>query len=407
MSPQKPIIILGGGTGGLVAANELKKKAGKNARVILIDKNKMHIYAPAFLYLMLGKRRAEKIQKPLSLLEKKGVEIVNEEIVKIDPASKTVKTQGGDYTYDYLIISLGAELAPENISGLAQGGYNLYDLKEVERLRDDLKNFAACLRQGYGGQSGKVAIVISSLPFKCPAVPYEAAFLLDEYFQKKGVRDKTEINIFTPEALPMPAAGPENGKIIRAMLEARNIKFNPEVQLVSVDPDAKRIAFEKNRNESFDLLVYVPPHKGPKVVRESGIGNEMGWIPVDGRTLKTKHENVFAIGDVAIITLVSGKPLPKAGVFAHFEAEVVVRNIISEIKGLPAKKEYDGHAFCFLELGFGKAGFASGNFYAEPTPVVKLRRPGRIWHWSKLLFEKYWLWRWFKLCLQNNILIYE
>lgn len=188
MNSQKTIIILGGGTGGLVAANELKKKAGKMAKVILIDKNKTHVYAPAFLYLMLGKRRTQKIQKPLSLLEKKGIEVVNEEIIKIDPASKTVKTQGGDYRYDYLIISLGAELAPEKIPGLSQGGHNLYELEGVERLRDDLKHFAG----------GKVAIVVASLPFKCPAAPYEAAFLLDEYFQRKDAGKRTKINIYTP-----------------------------------------------------------------------------------------------------------------------------------------------------------------------------------------------------------------
>ena len=385
MNLQKTIIILGGGTGGLVAANKLKKKAGKNARVILIDKSQNHIYAPSFLWLMLGKRRAEKIQKPLSLLKRKGVEVVNGEVVRIDPANKVVRTRSSDYKYDYLIISLGAELAPEKISGLAQSGYNLYELREVERLRDDLKNF----------QGGKIAIAISSLPFKCPAAPYEAAFLLDEYFQKKGIRDKTEISIFTPEMLPMPAAGPENGEAIKAMVEARNIKFNPEVQLVSVDQNTKKLIFEKNKEEDFNLLVYVPSHQGPKVIKDSEIGNEMGWIPVDKKTLKTKYENVFAIGDIAAITLVSGKPLSKAGVFAHFEAEVVVENIISEIKGLPVKKEYDGHAFCFLELGFGKAGFASGNFYADPAPIVKMKRPGRIWHLGKILFEKYWLWKWF------------
>jgi sulfide:quinone oxidoreductase len=383
MTEQKTIIILGGGTGGLVAANELSKKIGKRAKIILIDKNKNHIFAPAFLYLMLGKRRVEKIQKSLSLLKRKGIEVINEEIIRIDPTSKTVKTKHGNYAYDYLIISLGAELAPEKVPGLMQSGYNLYDLREVERLRDDLRDFTG----------GKVTIVISSLPFKCPAAPYEAAFLLDEYFQKKNIRDKAEISIFTPESLPMPAAGPENGKAIKAMVEARNIEFNPEVQLVSVDPNKKELAFEKDRYENFDLLIYVPPHQGVEVIRDSGIGNEMGWIPVDKRTLRTKYEDVFAVGDIASVTLASGKPLSKAGVFAHFEAEVVVKNIISEIKGLPAKKEYDGRAFCFLELGFGKAGFAGGNFYAEPAPVVKMKRPGRLWHWGKILFEKYWLWK--------------
>src|SRR3990167_11500816 len=172
MADQKTIVILGGGTGGLVAANELKKRAGEKARIILIDKNQHHIYVPSFLWLMLGKRQAEKIQKPLSLLRRKGIEFINEEITKIDPENKLVKTQNQSLPYDYLIVSLGAELAPEKIPGLAESGYNLYVLKEVEKLRTDLENFAG----------GKVAIVISSLPFKCPAAPYEVAFLLDEYF---------------------------------------------------------------------------------------------------------------------------------------------------------------------------------------------------------------------------------
>jgi len=395
MDTQKTIIILGGGTGGLVAANELSKKAGKKAKIILIDKNKNHVFAPSFLYLMLGKRQAEKIQRPLSRLRKKGIEFINDEVVRIDPTSRKIKTRKQNFHYDYLIISLGAEFAPQNLSGLDKSGHNLYELKEVEKLRDTLKKFTG----------GRVAIVISSLPFKCPAAPYEAAFLLDEYFQKKGIRDKTELTIFTPESLPMPAAGPENGKVIRAMVEARNIKFIPEVKLSSVDPGKRELLFsaqggsasggERNKTSRFDLLIYVPHHQGPKVIRDSDMGNQMGWISADGKTFKTKYENVFAIGDITAITLVSGKPLPKAGVFAHFEAEVVVENITAELNRLPAEKEYDGRAFCFLELGYGRAGFAGGNFYAEPAPIVKMKRPGRIWHWGKILFEKYWLWKWF------------
>ena len=379
----KQILILGGGTGGLVAANELRTKLGKEHKIILIDKNDKHIYAPSFLWLMLGKKKAEKIQKPFKLLKRKGIHFVNEEIIKIIPEERIVKTEKNEFNYDYLVISLGAELLPENISGLAVGGYNLYQLEEVERLRDDLKNF----------QGSRVAIVISSLPFKCPAAPYEAAFLLDEYFSRK--RKKTEISIFTPETLPMPSAGPENGKMIKSMLESRNINFNPEIQLTSVNPNNKELIFKGNKRINYDMLIFVPPHQGSKVVINSNLGNEMGWIPVDKSTLKTKYDDIFAIGDCALVTLDSGKPLPKAGVFAHFEAEVVAENIVAEINGLKPDKKYDGHAYCFLELGYGKSGFASGNFYSKPAPTIKMRKAGRIWHWGKLLFEKYWFWKWF------------
>ena len=385
MADQKTIVILGGGTGGLVAANELKKRAGEKARIILIDKNQHHIYAPSFLWLMLGKRQAEKIQKPLSLLRRKGIEFINEEIIKIDPENKLVKTQNQNLQYDYLIVSLGAELAPEKISGLAQSGYNLYKLQDVERLRDDLKNFSG----------GKVAIVISSLPFKCPAAPYEAAFLLIERFQERGIGGKTEINIYTPETLPLPAAGPDIGKAVAEMLAERKIGFNSEAKLVSVNPEKRELQFENGKTANFDLLIFIPPHQGPKVVRDSGLGNETGWIPVDKNTLKTKYDTVFAVGDVIATTVASGKPRPKAGVFAHYEAEVVAENIARELQGLPSDKKYDGRASCFLETGFGKAGIAFGNFYSEPAPAIIMKRPGRIWHWSKILFEKYWLWKWF------------
>ena len=385
MADQKTIIILGGGMGGLVAANELKKKAGDNARIVLIDKSQTHVYAPAFLYLMLGKRKSDKIQKPLSLLRRKGIEFINEEIINIDPESKLVKTKNQTLPYDYLIVSLGAELAPEKIPGMAESGYNLYTLKGAEKLRDDLKNFAG----------GKVAVVISSLPFKCPAAPYEAAFLLDEYFQKKGIRGRTDINIFTPEVLPMPAAGPDIGKAVAGMLAERKIGFTPDTKLTSVDPQKKELQFENGETANFDLLIFIPPHQGPKAVRDSGLGNEAGWITVDKRTLRTKYDKVFAIGDVIAATIASGKPRPKAGVFAHREAEVVAENIARELKELPADREYDGRASCFLETGCGRAGFANGNFYTEPVPIVKMKQPGRLWHMGKILFEKYWLLKWF------------
>ncbi len=381
----KQILILGGGIGGLVVANELRKKLDKEHKITLIDKNEKHIYAPSFLWVMEGKRNAEKIQKPLEILKNKGIDFVNEKILKIEPEKNIVKTTKKEFSYDYLIISLGAELAPEKIKDLSNGGYNLYQLKDVEKLRDDLKKF----------KGGKVAIVISSLPFKCPAAPYEAAFLLDEYFSKKGIRRKTEIKIFTPETLPMPSAGPENGKIIASMLGKRNIEFNSELQLVSVDSDKKELKFKEGKIVNYDMLIFVPPHQGPRVIKDSKLGNESGWIPVNKYTLETKYKNVFAIGDVTFITLDSGKPLSKAGVFAHLEAEVVAENIFVEIKGLAPNKKYEGQAYCFLELGYGKAGFAGGNFYAKPAPIIKMRRPGRLWHLGKILLEKYWFWRYF------------
>jgi sulfide:quinone oxidoreductase len=179
------------------------------------------------------------------------------------------------------------------------------------------------------------------------------------------------------------------------MVEQKGIGYHPEHQVTEVDPKARRITFANGAHAEFDLLAYVPPHRAPKVVRETELVGESGWVGVDRHRLETRFERVYAIGDVVGIPLALGKPLPKAGVFAHGEGEVVAANIAHAITGKGRPKRFDGHGDCFIETGDGKAGFGRGNFYAEPVPEVKLHNVGRRWHAGKVLFEKDWLRRWF------------
>lgn len=193
----------------------------------------------------------------------------------------------------------------------------------------------------------------------------------------------------------MGVAGPEVSAAVRALLEAKGIAYHPEHQVTSVNPSARMLQFANGVSAPFDLLVYVAPHKAPVAAREAGLVNEAGWIPVDRRTLETRHEGVYAIGDLVTIPLTLGKPLPKAGVFAHRQAEVVAENLAKAILGRGPSLEFLGHGECFVETGDGRAGFGSGNFYGEPKPEVTLKAPSRFWHLGKVLFEKRWLWRWF------------
>jgi sulfide:quinone oxidoreductase len=179
------------------------------------------------------------------------------------------------------------------------------------------------------------------------------------------------------------------------MVEEAGIGYHPEHQVVSVDPTHRRLTFADGVTVEFDLLAYVPPHRAPRPVREAGLVNDTGWIPVDRDTLHTSYPGVYAIGDVTGIPLAMGKPLPKAGVFAEREAKVVARNIVHDVTGDGDRERFDGHGGCFIETGGGKAGFGRGDFYAEPTPRVALHGVGYRWHLGKLLFEKRWLRRWF------------
>ena len=383
----KTVVILGGGIGGLVAANELRRQLAAEYRVVLIEKQTHHAFAPSFLWILTGDREPEQVRRPISRLVRPGVELVAAEVLGVDPVGRKVVTSTQTVSYDYLVVALGAELAPESIPGLSEGGYTFYSYEGVVRLRDALRGFTA----------GKVAVVVASLPYKCPGAPPEGAMLIADFLRKRGLRDKVEVQLFTPEPQPMPVAGPELGAGVRNMLEGRGIAFHPLHKLVKVDPDGRLLHFEGKPPEKYDLLVFVPPHRAPGLLAKSGLANAAGWVPVDRGTLRTPHKDVFAIGDVTAISI-PGRwhpdfplMLPKAGVFAHAQAVVVARRIAAEIAGKEPDDTFCGDGYCMLEAGEDLAGFAYGDFFAQPTPQVHLRKLGWTWHLGKVLFEKWWL----------------
>jgi sulfide:quinone oxidoreductase len=380
----KTVMVLGGGIGGVVAARRLRRSLGREHRVVLVEREAEHLFQPSLLWLMLGWRTPQQITRPIARLARRGIEVLRGTVERIDPARRAVTIDGREHSADYLVIALGAALAPDTISGSAQAGHNLYTLAGATALRDSLSTLRA----------GRIVVLVSSMPFKCPAAPYEAAMLLAYACRQRGVREDVTIDLYTPEPGPMPVAGPEVSKQVRQLVEAKGIGVHTEHAVASVDPQARRITFTNGATADFDLLVYIPPHRAPQAVKESGLTGPSGWVTVDRATLATNFPGVYAIGDVTGIPLAIGKPLPKAGVFAHGEAEVVAHNIAVEINGAGAGARYAGHGECFVETGDGRAGFGSGNFYAEPAPQVALHPVSRWRHWGKLAYEKFWLHHW-------------
>jgi len=388
MSQAKTVVILGGGVGGLVAANRLRQHLPDSHRVVLIDREAQHLFQPSLLWLAVGQRQAERIQRPLARLERKGIDVVRAEIERLDPATRTVRAGGREFTGDAVIVSLGADLAPGTIPGLVEAGHNLYTLAGAAALRDALARF----------HGGRVVVLTAAPAYKCPAAPYEAAMLIDHALRRRGVRDRVQLDLYAAEPAPMGVAGPHVSAAVRAIVEQKGIRYHPEHQVAAVEPapPTGRLAFANGARAEFDLLVYVPPHRAPAVVRQAGLAPDAGWVSVDRSTFATRFPDLFAIGDVTTVPLTMGKPLPKAGVFAAAQAEVVAANLVAEWvgEGGGSPRRFDGHGQ-FLETGDGRAGLGTGNFYAEPSPQVKLHGPSRWWHWGKVLFERRWLSRWF------------
>ncbi|MCF8243519.1 MAG: NAD(P)/FAD-dependent oxidoreductase [Saprospiraceae bacterium] len=380
------ILVLGAGTGGIITAMELNKTVGNDGevnpvKILVFEKEEKNVFAPSLLWLMVGKRKPEQVFRNTRKIAGDGIDLVIGEIQAVNPEQISVTVKGQEYKGDYMVISLGVDQVPEY--NLNSYGHDFYTLDGATNFNEQLQNF----------KGGEIAVLVPSLPFKCPAAPYEAAMLIESYIRKKGLGDKTEISLYTPEPGPMGVAGKELSGAVRQMVEMKGIKYFPEHQLTSATD--KTLTFSNGKTADFDLLAYTPKHQCPSVIKATSLVGKLGWIEVDRHTMETNFPNVYAIGDITFIPLEMGKPLPKAGVFAHYQAETVAHNVAQKIAGKPSDKTFNGDGQCFLELGGGKAGYAGGNFYGSPLPIVKMKKPGYFWHWTKVWFEKYWWFRYF------------
>lgn len=376
------VVILGGGVGGLVVANRLRKLQPAKT-ITLVDKSARQHFQPSYLWVANGARNEASIARSLVNLQKKRIDFVEANIQSIDPPTKTVTLDSGTTISgrEGLVISLGADLRPDLVPGLGEAGLNLYSLAGSAEIHKRLSRL----------RGGKIVVLTAEPLYKCPAAPYEAALLIDHWLRKRDVRGATEVAVFAAEPAPMGTAGPNVSAAVKDMLAQRSIAYYPEHKVVRVDPGAKRIHFANEHTADFDLLVFVPPHRLPQALVGSDIVGPSGWIAVDKHTLATTVAGVYAIGDNVSIPLSIGKPLPKAGIFAHAQAEVVAHNLANPA----APKKFDGQGSCFIETGYHRAGMGSGDFYAEPSPNVRVHRPAILWHLGKVLFEKSWLYRWY------------
>jgi sulfide:quinone oxidoreductase len=373
------VLILGGGSGGLATAGRLKELLGDKVSVTVIDKQRSFVLGFSLFRVMTGEKTEQEVTVPKEKVSQKGIAFINTEVNRIDVENGNIGTDQGEFAYDYLVIALGAELAPEKVPGF-ESAFHMYTLEDAKKLRDALSSF----------RGGSIRLIVSSTPFKCPPAPYEAAMLIDDYLRSKGLRDKSDIQIFTPEPQPMPIAGPEVGNTVVSMLNEKGIGFHNNTKVSLIDGSSKQIVFEKGTREKYDLLIAIPPHTSPKVIRESDhLADASGWISVDPKNMQTKHNRVYAIGDVAAVKLPSGMMLPKAATFAFGQAEIVASNIASSVLGTETRS-WDGFGECFIETGSGNAAYGSGSFYSSPKPVINLQIPSKELRERKDVWGNYW-----------------
>jgi len=386
----KKLVILGAGTAGTMVANRLVRMLKMDEwQITMVDKDPVHYYQPGWLFVPFGIYEKKDCFKPKSKYIPSQVKMIQADIQCVEPENnRVILANRTVLDYDYLIVATGADIYPDETPGLNEGEWGksihtFYSMDGAVALADKLRNW----------NGGRLVVNVVENPIKCPVAPLEFLMLADWYFHKRGIRDRVELIYATP--LPGAFTKPIANKKLSYLLEKKNIIVEPEFMIERADPDTKKIVSYDEREVEYDLLVTVPLNKGADYIGRSGLGDELNYVPVNKHTLlSNKFSNIFVLGDASNI------PASKAGSVAHYAIDLFGENFLRHLEGKEMHEEFDGHANCFVESGFGKGLLIDFNYTVEPLPgrfpvpglgPMKLLEESRLNHLGKLGFRwMYW-----------------
>jgi sulfide:quinone oxidoreductase len=378
----KKLVVLGAGIGGLSVIKEITESGVSldDLDITVVDEDFSHFLGFTLPWVMRGWRDSDSVPIRPNVAKLAGVRPVTGTVRAIDPAARTVTlAEGTDIAFDALVIATGARNAIDNISGLRdavdQGrAVHYYSADAAAHAHEALRAFTG----------GRLVFLVTSQPYRCPVAPYEGALLAADLLRHNGSRDKAEISVYSPEKHPMPSAGPYAGPELIAFLNDNGIDFFGEHAVASIDADRQELHFHNGATTAFDLLVFVPPHE-PAVTLDGP-----GWISVDATTMQTQHPGIFAIGDTTAITSPSGRPLPKAAIFAKNGAKAAVANVLHYLGKTDTNAILSGEGYCYIDTGSGASALGKGDFFTLPHPAIHLSRPSEQLHHDKQIEERDW-----------------
>lgn len=399
----KTFLILGAGTAGTMVANKMAEHLDQDVwKIIIVDQHETHYYQPGFLFIPFGIYNPSDVIKPKRDFIPQNVEFILSEIKLIEPEKNQVQLVKGNRTikYDTMVVATGSRTVPAETDGLLDNGWhkNVFDFYTIEGA-------TALSRFFKFWKGGRLVLNVAEMPIKCPVAPLEFLFLADWFFHERGIREEVDLTFATP--LDGAFTKPRASSLLGTMLEEKNINLEAEFMIMEVDHEKNVIRSYDEREIPFDVFITIPVNMGDEVIKRSGMGDELNFIPTDQHTLRSKNwENVWVIGDAADV------PTSKAGSVAHFMLDVLVENVLRQVEGLEPLPKFDGHANCFIESGFEKGILIDFNYDVEPLPgkyplpgfgPFSLLKESAANHWGKMMFR----WMYWNILLKGGEMPFE
>ncbi|MCS7050236.1 MAG: NAD(P)/FAD-dependent oxidoreductase [Thermomicrobium sp.] len=365
----RTVVVIGGGPGGVAVARALRRYVASHDRIVVIDRQDEQRLGVTLLLIMRGWRDPEEVTIRPSRVLTGTAEFVVAEVESIDPDARCIETSVGRLSYDALVVATGAEVVPEAIPGLAPAVENgvaghCWTLPGALQLRERLRCFPG----------GRVLVVVTRLPYKCPPAPYEVALLVRDLARERGMAQSIDVTVVTPEPSPLAVAGPAVGEQLTRILEQHGVTVRTGDQLTAVDARHREALFASGTRELFDLLIAVPPHRAPTVLQTAGVLHG-DWVPAALDSMRTGVEGIWAVGDAAAVRIRDNLMVPKAAVFAQQQADVAARDIARWFGYDVPAPVVSAFGRCWFVVGHGLAGAIEGDFLAEPRPAVVLHPP--------------------------------
>jgi len=367
------VLILGGGFGGVVAAERLAEQLGDEHQITLVSRSRQFVFYPALVRLAFEKSQPADVSFDLrhTMLNRR-INFIEAEVAHVDPLERNVTIANGQVEgklpYDYLIFALGRRLATERITGFYEHAHHLLNVDKAISFGKAIKNFHEG-RAVFGQCPGA----------RLPVPVYESAFALARRLEEKGERERVRITVVSPTTLESEIVDPAGAAALKKALEAHGIEF---LSNLSIDSLTKNSAITKSGAAiDFDLLMLVPPFRGSSAASYLGITNEEGYIHVDSTMRVRGLDRIYAVGDCVNF---DG---PKMGHMAVRQGEIAATNLAAEIDGRTPVSHYQ-HEMKFVvdEIGTDSLYMRKDLSTDEPATV----RQGHFWSWAKRVHEKYW-----------------